>query len=113
MTSTGLSHPSIVNAPAAPKFRDGVACARTVSSTPSKLKAAPTLPVAKPAPFSNVPLLFAVLSLALPSARHQLTRFGGTGAHAADTGQTPSTTSSFVRTPALALLALSPGTADT
>src|SRR5215475_11308748 len=46
----------------------------TTSSTPSKLNACPTSPVAKVAPFCGVPLLPSQASLALPSPGQQLTR---------------------------------------
>jgi hypothetical protein len=46
----------------------------TKSSAPSKLNACPTIPFEKVAPFINVPLFVLAVSLASPSAGHQLTK---------------------------------------
>src|SRR5262245_60546579 len=51
----------------------------TKSSAPSKLNACPTMPFEKAAPFINVPSFAPTLSVASPSAGHQLTRPDGAG----------------------------------
>ena len=50
-----------------------------------KLKACPTFPAANQAPFWSVPLLLPLISFAFPSPDHQLTIFGGGGAHVCST----------------------------
>src|SRR5438093_7842893 len=51
----------------------------SLSSTPSKLNACPTLPAAKAAPFCSMPLSLPEISLALSAAGHQLTKPLGAG----------------------------------
>src|SRR5205823_1461837 len=55
------------------KSKLGESGTRTKSSTPSKLNAWPTIPAANVAPFTNVPLLLPIISLALPSPGHHPT----------------------------------------
>src|SRR5262245_43267235 len=59
----------------------GASGIRTKSSTPSSLKACPTLPSANVAPPSIVPSLWPTGSVASPSAGHHATRSLGASAH--------------------------------
>src|ERR1700683_2801351 len=77
----GLIQPSIVIPLPWPTSRfvgeDGLT--NTKLFTPFRLNAMPTSPLVKPVPFSNIPLLLPMMSLALPSAGHQLTKPVGSG----------------------------------
>src|SRR6266516_6687283 len=57
-------------------FKFDEAGIRTASSTPSKLNACPTIPFVNETPFINAKLFVLTLSLAFPSAGHQLTSDG-------------------------------------
>src|SRR6266571_1686231 len=76
------THASIVKLPGISRF--GACGTKMKSSTPSRLKACPTLPGANVAPFCSVPLLPSCMSFALPSPGHQLIMFGGGGSHVGD-----------------------------
>src|SRR6266850_7408902 len=75
----GFTHASIVRA--VRKSRLGDIGAVTTPSTPSNWNACPTLPATNVVPIPAVPLFPARISVAFPSAGHQLTSPPGSGVH--------------------------------
>src|SRR5260221_12197345 len=75
-----LIQPSSVKSLAS-RFQSGLLLVKIWSSTPSRLKACPTSPAAKVAPFCSVPLLLPRKSFAFPSAVYHATIPEGGGVH--------------------------------
>src|SRR5882724_3398052 len=87
--SEGLIQHSTVRPLAVPTFKLDEAATLT-NPVPLRLNAWPTSPATKLTPLERLPGLLSTMSLALPSAAHQLTNPAGGGTQFVETGLTVS-----------------------